>query len=1059
MNNTTSTTKLNNNVPRTSATSPRHSKDQHVNKANLPLSETDPDAARQKATEDKLQLLGTIQAMQQGRMPHNAQLDELLGKLISNKVITSREHLMSADGRILLNDFRKLLKTAQKSLAVKNKDELFQSLVYHLHCMEYPITKDKLGESMKVSNKKEVDEEGRKGSDALFQIGKLILLNNEFRSLLGELIDISQEIFSSVSTKAGDSLSNAGHGLQNDENHPNKSGKHLVDKLLDKALDPNRKTTSDMNPIHGSHPPKHDDHHRNSIHDQEPRLVSSSQDEPRRQGLLNTGDSVHPNAIPGGFPAANSVDGGLPATEQPLIDQQRMGAQQHGAAGTLGQQVPHHHQQQGALGSHNHQQPYEQTSIGNPNARVNPIQQNTVDQDNINSTTNEYQQKIESHPLYQKSKNEMYEHKDYARNTMKEKLPKEKQDELLNRLRLSLAQVQKHPEYQGAIKTLIRLIKVWSTRVSQVSEEVRSHAKQGDRADQANARERSERELKAIIECWAQGNSIDPLLHGVQDVMRDMQNDDHLRQFYQDVVHYVDRLVTEPGYVQREESTQEGRQLMDKGNHMIKGRYREHLNYLSTESRKIMRLMAEDEISQELNHRVATIHRDLWMDGEGNPAFKPHLLNDMRMTLLPAFIDEIKYIPIPRIEYSDSQYDIAIENLVISGDTLLPNVFETKVDSFNSFSLKSDVKTSPSRQSLYIRMSEIQAEINDVVFYYKKKTGFPKMTDHGVASLIVGGKGISISLRIQSVVDNPAKTFKVASCKCNVDNLKVKVNDSNHDTLYKAIQPLILGTIRKQIAKAIELKITNLLNQGDNKLTNYMVQMNQNLQNKAYQSLPEQDQSHQKPPSLSQARPRPGLFSTIVNIINNNIKTKVQKRNEAKRMERMSTMSPTSPTSIHSKTQYEGQNFNHGNSQRLSHGQHNDNVHHVNHDLYHNSNRPLANDNDPHVNLDQYHDRNSPLATDRHLRENTPHVVDHNRHDAAALDRQHHDDASMATDRHNFITSPPLSPTSKTHNSNLPSAGNNQPIATTPPNHYKLAQDLSDAQQQFSNEQLNRQQI
>ncbi|GAA5799252.1 hypothetical protein HPULCUR_004662 [Helicostylum pulchrum] len=1016
MNNvTTSTTKPNNNEAHTSATtSPRHSKDQHVNKANLPLSETDPDAARQKATEDKLQLLGTIQAMQQGRMPHNAQLDELLGKLISNKVIASREHLISADGRILLNDLRKLLKTVQKSLAVKNKDELFQSLVYHLHCMESPITK---------------------GSDALFKIGKLILLNNEFRSLLGELIDISQEIFSSVSTKAGDSLANAGNGLQNDENHPNKSGKHLVDKLLDKALDPNRKST-DMNPVHASHPPMHDDTHRSSIHDQEPRLVSSPQDGPRHQGLLNTGDSVHPNSLPGGFPGANSVDGGPPATQQPLIDQNRMGIQQHGVVDSLGQQDALHHQQQ---------QPYEQTNIGNP------IQQNTVDQDNLNSTTNKYQQKVESHPLYQKSKNEMYEHKDYTRKTFKEKLPKEKQDELLNRLRVSLAQVQKHPEYQGAITTLIRLIKVWSARVSQVSGEVKTQSKQGDSTDQVNARERSERELKTIIECWAQGNSIDPLLHGVQDVMHDMQNDDLLRQFYQDVINYVNRLATEPGYVQREESSQEGRQLMDKGNQMIKGRYREHLDYLSTESRKMIRLIAEDETSKELNHRIATIHRDLWMDGEGNPAFKPHLLNDIRMTLLPAFIDEIKYIPIPRIEYSDPQYDIAIENLVISGDTLLPNVFETKVDSFNSFSLKSDIKTSPSRQSLYIRMSEIQADINDVVFYYKKKTGFPKITDHGVASLTVGGKGISITLRIQSVVDNPAKTFKVTTCKCNVDNLKVKVNDSNHDMLYKALQPLILGTIRKQIAKAIELKITDLLNKGDNKLTNYMVELNQNLQNKAYQALPEEDQHSQKPPSLSQARPRPGLFSTIVSIINNNIKTKVQKRNEAKRMERMSTMSPTGNTSIHSKTQYEGQDFNHGqhhgNNQRLGHGQHSD--------TYHNSNNPIANENDPHVNLDKCHDSNSPLATDRHLRENTPHVVEH----TAPLDGQHHDAASMATDRHNFIASPPLSPTRKNHTSNVPAVGDNQPTSAAPPNHYKLAQDLSDAQQQYSNAQLNRQQI
>lgn len=127
-----------------SKSSPRHSGDHH----DLPLSDSDPKAAKQKATEEKLQMLSTIEAMQQGKMPRNTQLDDLLNKLITNKVISSREHNMSPDGKLLLNDFRKLLKTVQKTLAVKNRDELFQSLVYHLHCMESPLSKGKTQHSI-----------------------------------------------------------------------------------------------------------------------------------------------------------------------------------------------------------------------------------------------------------------------------------------------------------------------------------------------------------------------------------------------------------------------------------------------------------------------------------------------------------------------------------------------------------------------------------------------------------------------------------------------------------------------------------------------------------------------------------------------------------------------------------------------------------------------------------------------------------------------------------------------------------------------------------------------
>ncbi|CEP13128.1 hypothetical protein [Parasitella parasitica] len=821
-----------------------------MNKDHLPASSASPEEAKQKSAEQKLQLLGAFQAMQrEGKMPHNPQLHDLLGKLMTNNVISSREHLMSQDGRLLLKDFRKLIGSIQKTLAVKNKDELFQSLVYHLHCMESPVDKEHVNQQMKYTTEKNTMQvEGKKASKSLMQIGKLILLNNEFRSVLGELIDISQVIFNSMASKTGESLQHAGSNLQDHNNSEDgKSGKHFVDNVLDSALNHDNNNAKPRN---------HSQSSTASYHDREPHLISASRDDPRHQGLLNTGDSVHPNAISGGFPTANNntVQGG------------------------------------GILSGSNQLQQHEPRD---PRHDISPAFDRNIDLHTAHNMSNQqpqqgYYGEIQHDPRYQKARQHLDDHKQFAQSTFNENIPQEKQDELLSRLQNALSEVQQNHKYQDAINTLIHLIKVWSSRLTKISKGVVSTAKENDKPEQVNYREQSEKELKAIIECWAQGESIDPLLHGIRDVVRDMQNDDQLSEYYHSVMRYVNRLLKEPGYGQSDESSQEGRQLMDRGNHLIKGRYKEHLNFLSSESRKYMNLMAEDQVSKELYARIAKIHRDLWMDDEGNPAFKPHLLNDMRITLLPAFIDEIKYIPVPRIEYSDPQFDIVIENLILSGDSLLPNVFDSKLESFNSFSLKSDVESKPSHQSLFVRMSEIQAKIDDVVFSYKKKTGFPKLSDRGVASLIVGGKGITVTTRITSIANNPAKTFKVATCKCHVDNLKIKVNESKHDILYKAVLPLIIGQIKRQISRAIEDRIVTLIDQLDEKVTNSIVEMNQNLQMKAYEALPEEEKTQQAPPSVSMTRPRPGLFSAIVDLINRNIKTKVQKRNEAKRYSRLS---------------------------------------------------------------------------------------------------------------------------------------------------------------------------
>lgn len=41
-------------------------------------------------------------------------------------------------------------------------------------------------------------------------------------------------------------------------------------------------------------------------------------------------------------------------------------------------------------------------------------------------------------------------------------------------------------------------------------------------------------------------------------------------------------------------------------------------------------------------------------------SFKPHLWNDLRKYLLPAVIQRVGYIPIPRAEYSDDKVSLSI---------------------------------------------------------------------------------------------------------------------------------------------------------------------------------------------------------------------------------------------------------------------------------------------------------------------------------------------------------------------------------------------------------------
>ncbi|KAL0093683.1 hypothetical protein F4703DRAFT_1730666 [Phycomyces blakesleeanus] len=308
------------------------------------------------------------------------------------------------------------------------------------------------------------------------------------------------------------------------------------------------------------------------------------------------------------------------------------------------------------------------------------------------------------------------------------KFPPEKQTELINRLKTVMHQVQREPDYQKAIDFILYLFSTWGKNVVEAGKSAGNVASNATGNMESNGNwSHAALEIKAIFEDWAQGQSLDPLLESIQKVFYDIKNDSKLHGYYEDV---------NPGYVDSEQSTKDGEKLLRTGQKVTKGRY-QHLFYdMLDESKEISRAMAEDPVALEINKRLRNIHKDLWLDSEGNPAFKPQLLTDMRKTLLPAILEQIKYVPIPRIEYSDPQFDVVVENVVLSGDTMLPNIFDIKMENFSRFSPKTNV-SNVDRQSIFIDMKEIQAVVEDVVFYYKKKTGFPKISDRGVASLIV----------------------------------------------------------------------------------------------------------------------------------------------------------------------------------------------------------------------------------------------------------------------------------------------------------------------------------
>lgn len=117
-----------------------------------------------------------------------------------------------------------------------------------------------------------------------------------------------------------------------------------------------------------------------------------------------------------------------------------------------------------------------------------------------------------------------------------------------------------------------------------------------------------------------------------------------------------------------------------------------------------------------------------------------------------------------------------------------------------------------------LTFGQIQADMRDVAFYFRKKTGAVKLSDSGLADVLLGGEGLTITAHIVSAGKDSSSVFKVKNVHVKVATLKFSIRDSKHDILYKTLKPLATGLVKRQLQKAIADAVTTGLEYVDGQL-------------------------------------------------------------------------------------------------------------------------------------------------------------------------------------------------------------------------------------------------
>ena len=360
---------------------------------------------------------------------------------------------------------------------------------------------------------------------------------------------------------------------------------------------------------------------------------------------------------------------------------------------------------------------------------------------------------------------------------------------------------QQHPDYYRAIQTLLDLAEEYSDHANRLAKGGTDTVK-----DARSGLYQAETDLKVLIERFANGTSTDDLWASINTIYEDADRDPELRNWFKSMNVYIRRCLQEQGYILDDASNEEWNRLYDHGNYLLRNKYRGHTDRIVDEIKFLADQFDQDTQNKAFAASLTKLFTDLGNDENGKATFKPHLVKDLTEVILPAVFEKVAYIPVPRIEYSDPQFDAVIENLVLESDNFMPNILEIASENYKLWGRKKI--TNKSRHSIDVKVAGVQMDLRDVSYYIKRKQGFPSLTDKGVANMLLAGDGFTFRMKLASPDSKDAQSFfKVEKVDVDVKHLNIKLVKSSHKLLFNVFKPLMLKVLRPGVQKALEKAI------------------------------------------------------------------------------------------------------------------------------------------------------------------------------------------------------------------------------------------------------------
>ncbi|KDN40952.1 hypothetical protein K437DRAFT_180992 [Tilletiaria anomala UBC 951] len=399
-------------------------------------------------------------------------------------------------------------------------------------------------------------------------------------------------------------------------------------------------------------------------------------------------------------------------------------------------------------------------------------------------------------------------------------------DDLIERLKKTIISIQEHEEYQESVDVLIDLIKKYGKEVKSAAEQAKEDGKEKINAN--DHVDKAARNLKAIVEAFANGKCLDPVLDAFKQVAEDIRKDGRLSAYFSEVSHFIERCLKDSGYVTTSKASRRIDSLYDRAQELQNSNsdWKKDAQNLSERLQEFSEALCSDEDSCGLLVAFQKLGADLETLAEQTVKLlqgQAHgLYRDIADVWLPRVLSSISHVPLPKIEFKSADVDVIVDgiNLAASSGNFIPDRIQilnrNEVQLHNGYAAFATTFDS----EITVRVEGLRIMASDVAFYIHRKNAYFHRRDWGLLSLDASSpKGISLMIHLENAKPEDRESYmKVKKVDVDISQLNISVRQSHHPIQNFLFIPLARPALRTIIGKLLEEQISSALEDSDKQL-------------------------------------------------------------------------------------------------------------------------------------------------------------------------------------------------------------------------------------------------